>query len=151
MKVDPRKKEKQIKEKCCKNTSNIKHPKNTCDKIIIIKNTKKNYKKKIDINNVDSDDIFENKVTSKVSKIRKIVQAAKNITSNELVTCSKNKIFIESVHNFVLEYKGNCQNESMIKKLPKRDDLLNLNLMLLRKGLKEHVPLQKYHSHIKKK
>ena len=60
---------------------------------IIIKNTTKNNNKKIDIINVDNDDIFENKVTSKVYKIRKKVQATKNITSNELVTCSKNDFF----------------------------------------------------------
>ena len=60
---------------------------------IIIKTKKKNNKKKIDINNTDSDDIFENKLTSKVSKIRKKVQATKNITSNELVICSKNDFF----------------------------------------------------------
>ena len=84
-----------------------------------IKNTKKNNKKKIDINNADSDDIFEKKVTSKVSKIRKEIQATQNITSNELVTCSKNVVFMEFVHNFVMEYKGNCQNESMINCLPK--------------------------------
>ena len=69
-------------------------------------------------------------MTPKVSKIRKEVQATKNITSNELVTSSKNKMFMESVHNFVLEYKGNHQNISMIKHLPKKDDLLNLSLML---------------------
>ena len=97
---------------------------------IIIKTKKKNNKKKIDINNTDSDDIFENKLTSKVSKIRKEIQATQNITSNELVTSSKNKMFMEYVHNFVLEYKGNRQNISMIKHLPKKDDLLNLSLML---------------------
>ena len=36
---------------------------------------------------------------------------------------------MESVHNFVVEYKDNCQNESIRKKLPKKDDLLNLILM----------------------
>ena len=55
-----------------------------------IKNTKKNKKKRIDINNADSDDNFENKLTSKLSKVRKKVHATKYITSNELVTCSKN-------------------------------------------------------------
>ena len=104
---------------------------------IIIKTTKKNNKKKIDINNTDSDDIFENKLTSKVSKIRKKVQATKNITSNELEMCSKNEIFIESVHIFVLEYKGNYHNEYMIKDLPKKDEHLNLILILFKKRIKK--------------
>lgn len=97
-----------------------------------IKNTKINNKKKININNADSEDIFENKLASKVSKARKKLQATKDITSNELVACSKNEVFMESVPNFVLEYKGNCQNISMIKKLPKKYDILNLILMLLK-------------------
>ena len=59
---------------------------------IIIKNTTKNNNKKIDIINVDNDDIFENKLTSKVSKIRKKGQATKNITSNELVTYRKKEM-----------------------------------------------------------
>ena len=82
-----------------------------------IKNTKNNNNNnnKIDMNNADIDDIFEHNMTSKVSKIKKKVQATKNITSNELVACSKNKFIMESVHNFVLEYKGNCQNEFIIK------------------------------------
>ena len=49
-------------------------------KILVIetnKITKKNNKKKIVINKGDSVDIFENKVTSKVSKLRKKVQATK--------------------------------------------------------------------------
>ena len=60
---------------------------------------------------------------------------------------------MESVHNFVFEYKSNFQNESMIKSLPKHYDLLNLMLMLFQKqnGLKGHIPLRKYHSYIKKK
>ena len=56
---------------------------------------------------------------------------------------------MESVHNFVLEYKIDCQNESIINNLTKKDDLLNLILMLFKKnGFKEHIPLQKYHSYI---
>ena len=40
------------------------------------------------------------------------------------------KCVIESVHNVVLEHRGNCQNESIINNLSKKDDLLNLILML---------------------
>ena len=89
--------------------------------------------KKIDINNAYIDDTFENKVTSKVSKIREEGQAT--------------KIWH---HDFVSEYKGNLQNESMINKLPKQYNLSKLGLMLFQKkrGLKEHIPLQKYRSYI---
>ena len=69
--IYPRRRKSKLKKTTAKKTSNAKHPKNTCDKKI--KNTKKK-NKKIDINNADSDDIFENKVTSKVSKIRKKIQ-----------------------------------------------------------------------------
>ena len=59
-------------------------------------------------------------VTSKVSKIRKEVQDTKDIISNELVTCSKNGVLMESIHNCFLEYKGNCQNKTLIKNLVKK-------------------------------
>ena len=44
-------------------------------------------------------------------------------------------MFMESVHNFVLEYKIDCQNESIINNLTKKDDLLNLILMLFKKKM----------------
>ena len=86
----------------------------------MIENTKKNNKKKVDINNADSGDVFENKVTSKVSKKGKKYKLQKNITSNELAKCSKNEMLMKSFHKFLLEYKGNYQNETVIKQLPKK-------------------------------
>ena len=44
---------------------------------------------------------------------------------------------MESTEKFVLKYKNNCQNESMIKNLPKKKDILILMLMLFQTNKKD--------------
>ena len=73
-----------------------------------------------------------------------------DIPNHKLDNTLVNENIFESFHKYVLEFKGNCNNDTVIKILSSKDDILNLILISFKKSkeIEEHVPLESYHSYV---